>query len=134
MASLQRKLPRCQSPKIFPRKVSKNNHIVGTKKKRVDGQYIVIGEAHYGIDTKVPGMLYAAVARPPVFGGRVKKFDATRAQAVPGVRKVVEVAAVEMPPLFGEERKENSGHQHYLWGGVAVVADSTWQAMAGRRG
>jgi isoquinoline 1-oxidoreductase subunit beta len=120
-------------PKDIPPKNFKDYHIVGTKKKRVDGQYIVIGEAHYGIDTKVPGMLYAAVARPPVFGGRVKKFDATRAQAVPGVRKVVEVAAVEMPPLFGEERKENSGHQHYLWGGVAVVADSTWQAIAGRR-
>jgi isoquinoline 1-oxidoreductase beta subunit len=120
-------------PKDIPPKDSKDYHIVGTKKKRVDGQYIVIGEAHYGIDTKVPGMLYAVVARPPVFGGRVKKFDATRAEALPGVRKVVEVSAVEMPPLFGEERKENSGHQHYLWGGVAVVADSTWQAIAGRR-
>ncbi len=63
----------------------------------------MIGEAHYGIDTKVPGMLYAVVARPPVFGGRVKKFDAEKAQAVPGVKKVVEVPAVEMPPLFGEE-------------------------------
>jgi len=120
-------------PKDIPPKDFKNYHIVGKKKKRVDGQYIVIGEAHYGIDTKVPGMLYAAVARPPVFGGRVKKFDATGAQTLPGVRKVVEVPTVEMPPLFGEERKENSGHQHYLWGGVAVVADSTWQAIAGRR-
>lgn len=120
-------------PKDIPPKNFKDYHIVGKKKDRVDGRFIIIGEAHYGIDTKIPGMLYAAVARPPVFGGRVKTFDATRAQAVPGVRKVVEVAAVEMPPLFGEERKENSGHQHYLWGGVAVVADSTWQAMAGRR-
>jgi isoquinoline 1-oxidoreductase subunit beta len=120
-------------PKDIPPKNFKDYHIVGKKKDRVDGQFIVIGEAHYGIDTKIPGMFYAAVARPPVFGGRVKTFDATRAQAVPGVRKVVEVAAVEMPPLFGEERKENSGHQHYLWGGVAVVADSTWQAIAGRR-
>lgn len=120
-------------PKDIPPKNPKDYRIVGTKKKRLDGQYIVIGEAHYGIDTKVPGMLYATVARPQVFGGRVKTFDATRAQAVPGVRKVMEVPAVEMPPLFGEERKENSGHQHYLWGGVAVVAGSTWQAIAGRR-
>ena len=120
-------------PKDIPPKDFKNYHIVGTKKKRIDGQFIVIGEAHYGIDTKVPGMMYATVARPPVFGGRVKKFDATGALAVPGVGKVVEVPTVEMPPLFGEERKENSGHQHYLWGGVAVVADSTWQAIAGRR-
>jgi isoquinoline 1-oxidoreductase subunit beta len=120
-------------PKDVPLKDPEDYRIVGTKRARVDGQHIVIGEAHYGIDTKVPGMLYAVVARPPVFGGRVKKFDATRALAVPGVRKVFEVPAVEMPPLFGEERKPDSGHQHYLWGGVAVVADSTWQAIAGRR-
>jgi isoquinoline 1-oxidoreductase beta subunit len=120
-------------PKDVPLKDPKNYRIVGTKRARMDGQHIVIGEAHYGIDTKAPGMLYAVVARPLVFGGKVKKFDATRALAVPGVRKVFEVPAVEMPPLFGEERKPDSGHQHYLWGGVAVVADSTWQAIAGRR-
>jgi isoquinoline 1-oxidoreductase beta subunit len=120
-------------PKDVPLKDPKDYRIVGTKRARVDGQHIVIGEAHYGIDTKVPGMLYAVVARPPVFGGKVKKFDASRALAVPGVKKVFEVPAVEMPPLFGEDRKPDSGHQHYLWGGVAVVADSTWQAIAGRR-
>ena len=120
-------------PKDVPLKDPKDYRIVGTKRNRVDGQYIVIGEAHYGIDTKVPGMLYAAIMRPAVFGGRVKTFDASKAQAAPGVRKVVELPRVELPPLFGEERPANSGHQHYLWGGVAVVADSTWQAIAGRR-
>jgi isoquinoline 1-oxidoreductase subunit beta len=120
-------------PKDVPPKDPKDYRIVGTKRARVDGRHIVIGEAHYGIDTRVPGMLCAVVARPPVFGGKVKKFDAARALAVPGVRKVFAVPAVEMPPLFGEERKPDSGHQHYLWGGVAVVADSTWQAIAGRR-
>jgi len=120
-------------PNDVPLKDPKDYHILGTKKDRVDGRHIVVGEAHYGIDTKVPGMLYAVVARPPVFGGRVKSFDPTRALAVAGVRRVVEVPVAEMPPLFGEERKENSGHQHYSWGGVAVVADSTWQAISGRR-
>src|SRR5580692_835324 len=120
-------------PKDVPLKDSKDYRIVGTKRARVDGQHIVIGEAHYGIDTKVPGMLYAVVARPTVFGGKVKKFDATKALEVPGVKKAFEVSAVEMPSLFGEERKPDSGHQHYLWGGVAVIADSTWQAIAGRR-
>ena len=120
-------------PKDVPLKEANDYRIVGTPRARVDGQHIVIGEAHYGIDTKVPGMLFAVVARPPVFGGKVRKFDASRALAVPGVKKVFEVAAVEMPPLFGEERKPDSGHQHYLWGGVAVVAESTWQAIAGRR-
>lgn len=120
-------------PKDVPLKDSKNYRIVGTKKARVDGPYIVVGEAHYGIDTNIPGMLYAVVARPPVFGGRVKKIDSLRAQAVPGVRQVVEIPPVELPPLFGEERAPNSGHQHYLWGGVGVIAGSTWQAIAGRR-
>jgi isoquinoline 1-oxidoreductase subunit beta len=120
-------------PKDVPLKDPKDYRIVGTKRKRIDGRHIVIGEAHYGIDTKVPGMLFAVVARPLVTGGKVKRFDASKALAVPGVRKVFEVPAVEMPPLFGEERKENSGHQHYLWGGIAVVADSTWQAISGRK-
>lgn len=120
-------------PKDAPLKNPKDYRIVGKKIDRVDGPYIVVGEAHYGLDTRLPGMLYAAVARPPGFGGRLKSFDPALAHAVPGVRKVVEVPAAELPPLFGEERKENSGHQHYLWGGVAVVADSTWQAIAGRR-
>jgi isoquinoline 1-oxidoreductase beta subunit len=120
-------------PKDAPLKDPKDYRIVGTKRNRIDGQHIVIGEAHYGIDTKVPGMLFAVVARPPVVGGKVKHFDASKALAVPGVKKVFEVPAAELPPLFGEERKENSGHQHYLWGGVAVVADSTWQAIAGRK-
>jgi isoquinoline 1-oxidoreductase subunit beta len=120
-------------PKDAPLKNPKDYRILGKKRDRVDGPYIVVGEAHYGIDTRVPGMLYAAVARPPGFGGRLKSFDNGPAQVVPGVRKVVEVPAAELPPLFGEERKENSGHQHYLWGGIAVVADTTWQAIAGRR-
>jgi isoquinoline 1-oxidoreductase beta subunit len=120
-------------PKEVPLKDPKDYRILGTKKQRVDGRFIVIGEAHYGIDTKVPGMLYAAVARPPVFGGRVKTFDATKELAVSGVRKEVEVNSVEMNAVFGQESRNNSGHQHYLWGGVAVVADSTWQAIAGRR-
>jgi isoquinoline 1-oxidoreductase beta subunit len=120
-------------PKDVPLKDPRDYRLVGTRRNRIDGQHIVIGEAHYGIDTKVPGMLFAVVARPPVVGGKVKQFDASMALAIAGVKKVFEVPAVEMPPLFGEERKENSGHQHYLWGGVAVVADSTWQAIAGRK-
>ncbi|MGB0036994.1 MAG: xanthine dehydrogenase family protein molybdopterin-binding subunit [Candidatus Acidiferrales bacterium] len=120
-------------PKDVPLKDPKDYRIVGTNKNRVDGPRIVVGETHYGIDTKIPGMQYAVVARPPVFGGRMKKFDPAGALAVAGVRKVVEVPPVEMPPLFGEERKENSGHQHFLWGGVAVIADSTWQAISGRK-
>jgi isoquinoline 1-oxidoreductase beta subunit len=55
-------------PKDVPLKDSKDYRIVGTARPRVDGQQIVIGEAHYGIDIKVPGMLYAVVARPLEIG------------------------------------------------------------------
>jgi isoquinoline 1-oxidoreductase beta subunit len=120
-------------PKDVPLKSPQDYRILGTKKDRVDGKFIVVGEAHYGIDTRVPGMLYAVVERPKTIGARVKSFDATRSLAVPGVKKVFEVPSAELPSLFGEERAANSGHQHYLWGGVAVVADSTWQAMTGRK-
>jgi len=132
-AALAAKASAIPVPKDVPLKDAKDYRIVGTRRERVDGSFIVIGEAHYGIDTKLPGMLYAVVSRPPTLGGRVKKFDPASAQNVEGVRHVVEVPVVEMPPLFGEERAANSGHQHYLWGGVAVVADTTYQAIAGRR-
>ncbi len=113
-------------------KDAKDFRIVGHAEARVDGPRIVVGAAKYGIDTKVPGMLYAVVARSPVFGGRVKRFDATHAKAIPGVRKVVEIPAVEMPTLFGFEPGKE-GNQHRLPSGVAVVADSTWQAIQGRK-
>lgn len=67
------------------------------------------GTGLFGLDVNVPGMLVALVARPPVFGGKVKSFDATKAKAVPGVRHVVEIDR-----------------------GVAVVADGFWPARKGR--
>ncbi len=120
-------------PKNAPLKDPKDYRIVGTKRDRVDGSYIVIGEAHYGIDTRLPGMLYASVQRPSVFGARVKSYDASKAQSSPGVRKVVALDRVELPPLFGEDRAPHAEHLHYLWGGIAVIADTTWQAMSARK-
>jgi isoquinoline 1-oxidoreductase beta subunit len=98
----------------------------------VDGLSIVTGSARYGLDFTVPGMLYAAVARPPVFGGRVKSFKGDAAKATPGVRHVVEIPRTELPTPF-EGTRGREGHQHFLWGGVAVAADSTWAALQGRR-
>ena len=56
-------------PKDVPLKNFQDYRIVGTKRNRVDDKHIVIGEAHYGIETKVPGMLYASVTRPAVLAG-----------------------------------------------------------------
>lgn len=82
---------------------------VGKAQKRLDSRVKVTGEAVFGIDVDLPGMLTATVARPPVFGASVKSFDATRTRAVPGVVDVKQVPS-----------------------GVAVIAEHTWAALKGR--
>jgi isoquinoline 1-oxidoreductase beta subunit len=84
--------------------------LVGKPQKRMDTPAKVSGKTTFGIDVKVPGMLYASLHRCPVFGGKVKSFDATKAKAVPGVKNVVQIS-----------------------NGVAVLADNTWAAMEGRK-
>jgi isoquinoline 1-oxidoreductase beta subunit len=88
--------------------------------KLVDGRDIVTGKAQYGIDTRLHGMLYAVVARPPVYGGKLGSYDAAEALKVPGVVRVVEIEASPGPPEFNP------------LGGVAVVASNTWAAIKGR--
>src|SRR5215472_7877326 len=77
----------------------------------------VDGTATYGLDVKVPGMLYAAVKQSPVFLGKVKKFDADAVKGRPGVHSVVQ---------FGGPRVEGPGVEE----GVAVIADSYWHAKS----
>jgi isoquinoline 1-oxidoreductase beta subunit len=84
--------------------------IVGKPTKRLDTPAKITGKAIYALDVRMPNMLYAVVARPPVVGGSVTSFDATRAKAVAGVKHVVQIPE-----------------------GVAVVADNTWSAMEGRK-
>jgi isoquinoline 1-oxidoreductase beta subunit len=78
------------------------------------------GRAHYGIDVRLVGMKYAVISRPPVYGGRVVKFDDSEALKVPGVERVVKVDGTPPP----------SGFQPL--GGVAVIARNTWAAIEGR--
>src|SRR5205807_2621570 len=65
--------------------------IVGREVLRLDAAAKSTGSAKFGIDSRVPGMLYAVIARCPVFEGKVASFDATKAKAVPGVRDVFEI-------------------------------------------
>ena len=88
--------------------------------KLVDGNDIVTGKAQYGIDTRLDGMLYAVVARPPVYGGKVASFDGAGAMKVPGVVKVVQIDSTAGAPLFNP------------LGGVAVIGTNTWAAIKGR--
>ena len=95
-------------PKDPPLKDPKDFRIVGTRIRRVDGPAIVGGRARYGLDTRVPNMLFAAVARCPVKGGKVLRFDGRKAKAVSGVIGVMKVET-----------------------GVAVVARDSWSAQSG---
>jgi isoquinoline 1-oxidoreductase subunit beta len=101
------KLPVPDKPAL---KDPKDYKIVGKPVKRLDTPSKVNGSAGFGIDVRLPNMLHAAVARCPVFGGKVKTFDAEKAKGVPGVKQVVQISS-----------------------GVAVVADNTWSAMQGCR-
>ena len=90
-------------------KDSKAFKLIGKPVKRLDTPEKISGQAIFGIDVKNPGMFTAVVSRGPVFGARVKSFDDARARSMPGVRKIVAVPS-----------------------GVAVVADSFWQAKLAR--
>ena len=82
---------------------------VGKAQKRLDTPGKVDGSVQYGIDVRLPDMLYAALLQSPELGGTVKEFDAEQAKSMPGVRQVLQTSA-----------------------GVAVIADSWWQARKAR--
>lgn len=86
----------------------------------VDYGDIVTGKAVYGADVVIPGMKFAAIARPPVYGGTVASFDDTAAKAVPGVERIVTLSGAKPPSGFRP------------LGGVAVIASNTWAAIQGR--
>jgi len=107
LAAAASKLP---VPEKVALKDPKNFTIVGKRTKRLDTPSKVNGSAEYGIDVKLPGMLYASLEQCPVIGGKVASFDATAAKGMPGVVDVVQI---------------NDG--------VAVVAKSYWQAVKARK-
>jgi len=104
--------------KTLTLKDPKTFRIIGKAQGQSDGDAIVTGRPLFGIDTRLPGMLYASFLKAPVFGAKVAGVDLEPAKAVKGVRQafVVEGGTV----LTG------------LLGGVAVVADSSWAARKGR--
>jgi isoquinoline 1-oxidoreductase beta subunit len=101
-----------------PLKNSDDFTVVGHDTRRFEGRDKATGAAKFGIDSRVPGMLFAVVARCPVFGGKVASFDATKTKAMPGVRDVIQF--------------ETSGRGASTTGGIAVLADNSWAAIQGR--
>src|ERR687891_1124379 len=106
LAAKAAELPVPKEPKL---KSPDQFRFIGKAVARLDTPDKVTGRSVYGLDVKVPGMLIATVQRCPVFGGKVASFDATKAKAVKGVRHVVQISS-----------------------GVAVVANSYWEAKKGR--
>src|SRR5260370_26996643 len=96
-------------PARLPLKDPKQFTLVGKPVRRLDTPSKINGTAQFGLDVRLPGMVFSLVARPPVFGGKVVSFEAAEALKIPGVR------AVEQIPS-----------------GVAIVADRFWAAKLAR--
>jgi isoquinoline 1-oxidoreductase beta subunit len=109
------KLP---TPENIRLKTRAEYQLIGKPLRRQDTPLKTNGSAIFGLDKKLPGMLYAAVERNPRLRGVVKSFDDTAALKIPGVKKVFKVRM----GVFSTYRE-----------GVAVVADSTWAAMQGKK-
>jgi len=107
MAEAASKQPVPEKPSI---KAAKDFRVVGKRIPRLDVPAKVNGTAEFGIDVKLPGMVYASLEQCPVIGGKVKSVDSAAAKAMPGVLDVVQ-----------------------LPDGVAVVANTYWAAVKARR-
>ncbi len=118
---------RLPAPKAesIPLKQPADFRFIGKSMPRVDVPNKVDGSGVFGIDVRVPGMLFAVIARCPHFGGNMQSFDATAAKAVPGVHAVFPIAPLGFIPKL--QNNINTS------GGIAVLADSTWSAMQGRK-
>jgi len=107
--SLTEAASQLKPPPNIPLKDPAKFTLVGKPTRRLDTPSKINGTAQFGLDVKIPGMLFAVVARPPVFGGKVSHVDSADTAKVPGVRSVKEIPS-----------------------GVAVIADRYWAAKLGR--
>ncbi|MBO9204894.1 MULTISPECIES: xanthine dehydrogenase family protein molybdopterin-binding subunit [Niastella] len=105
-------------PKQVALKERKNYTIIGKPLPRQDTPPKVNGKAEFGLDKKLPGMLYAVVERCPYFLGKVKTYNDSVVKTMPGVKHVFKVQM----PVFDTLRE-----------GIAIVADNTWSAMQARK-
>ena len=115
LAETAAKLPVPKEPKL---KDPAQFRMLGKSMPRADVPLKVTGQAKFGIDAKVAGMVFASIERSPVFGSKLVSFDSAPALKIKGVRQVVKVERV-----MGKNRYE----------GVAVVADTYWAALQGRK-
>lgn len=107
-----------EAPKDVVLKKRSEYKLIGKPLRRLDTPLKTNGTAVFGLDKQIPGMMYAAVERSPRLRGKVKSFDDTAARKVVGVKHVFKVKM----GVFNTYRE-----------GVAVVADSTWAAIQGKK-
>jgi isoquinoline 1-oxidoreductase subunit beta len=104
----------------------KDYRIIGHSQPGVDTRAIVMGKPLFGIDVQLPGMLYAAIEKAPVFAGKVKSANIDPIKALPGVRHVLVIEGGITPaPLTSWEPGMEPG--------IAIVADTWWQAQQARK-
>ncbi|WP_246034105.1 xanthine dehydrogenase family protein molybdopterin-binding subunit [Thalassotalea mangrovi] len=114
LATLAGTMPAPEKPTL---KQKSQYQYIGKELKRHDQDDVVVGKRVYGVDTKLPGMKYAAIVHCPVLDGKLKSVDKSAALAIKGVSDVIEIDRFDIP--FGS------------LGGVAVVADNSWTAQQG---
>jgi isoquinoline 1-oxidoreductase beta subunit len=103
----------------------KDYRIVGHSQLNVDNHKIATGQPLFGIDTVIPGMVYAVIQRCPVFGGKARSYNADVIDNLPGVRKSLLIEGTITPsPVIPSDPGLESG--------VAILADTWWQAQSAR--
>jgi isoquinoline 1-oxidoreductase subunit beta len=104
----------------------KDYRIIGKSQTGVDTPAIITGKPLYGIDVRVPGMLYASIEKAPVFAGKVKSANIDQIKALPGVRHVLVIEGGITPAAF-------TPWEPGMEPGIAIVADTWWQAQRARK-
>lgn len=94
---------------------------IGKGVTTVDLEKLCTGQAIFGMDAHLDGMIYASIEHPPVYGGKVKSYDDQDALKVVGVKQTLLIDPFKPPAAFQP------------LGGVAVLADNTWAAFQGRQ-
>ena len=104
----------------------KDYRIIGHSQAGVDTHSIVTGKPLFGIDVEVPGMLYAAIEKSPVFAGKVKSANVDEIKTLPGVRHVLVIEGGITPAAY-------TPWEPGMEPGIAIVADTWWQAQQARK-
>jgi isoquinoline 1-oxidoreductase subunit beta len=120
LASLAAQQP-VPKPETLKFKSPAEYRYIGKGVPSVDLDDLVSGHGVFGMDAKMPGMVYASIERPPVIGGKVNSVEDGEARKIRGVRQTVQIERFKGPYGFQP------------LGGVAVIADNTWAAMQGRK-